>query len=103
MNYHNGTQTSDILEDLIKIQNHTPSPKRIKHATATSTAQLIMNKNDQNTRLSIDVNYATNGTINCQYNEIRDIHSSNKPDNKDKIKLSNQTLGAMSLYLRKPL
>ena len=47
IDYHDKTQTNDILEDLIKIHNYTPSPKHINHATATSINQIRFNKDDQ--------------------------------------------------------
>ena len=59
------------------------SPRRIKHATATSITQIRF-KNDQNTILSIDVNYATSGTISYKdINAMITTYNSNKPDNKD--------------------
>ena len=64
IDYHNKIHISDILEDIITNHNYKPSSKHIKHATATSITEIRFNKNDQHTILSIDVNYATNGTIN---------------------------------------
>ena len=50
--------------------------------------------------LSIDVNYATHGTIN--YKDIKDILDDNNSVNpKSGIERNNQTLGAISLQLRK--
>ena len=37
---HNKIHISDFLADLIKIHNYIPSPKHIKHATATSITQI---------------------------------------------------------------
>ena len=48
IDYHNKTQISDVLEDLIKTHNYIPSPKHIKHATATSITQIRFTKNNQN-------------------------------------------------------
>ena len=102
IDYHNKTHISNILEDLIKIHNCIPSPKHIKHATATSITQIRFNKNDQNIILSIDVNYATNRTINYKgFNEIIDINDSVNP--KSRIERNSQTLGTISLQLRKTI
>ena len=99
IDYHNKTHISDILEDLIKVHNYIPSPKQIKHATATLITQIRF-KNDQNIISSIDVNYATHWKINYKgINEIIDINNSMNP--KNGIERNNQTLGAISLQLRK--
>jgi len=102
LDYHNKAHISDTLEDLIKIHNYIPSPNHIKHATATSITQIRFNKNDQHLILSTDVNYATNGTINYKYsNEILDINNSVNP--KSRIERNNQTLGAISVHIRKTI
>ena len=86
----------------MKIDAYIPSPKHIKHATATSITQIRFNANDQNIILSIDVNYATNRTINYKgINEIIDIYNSVSP--KSRIERSNQTLGEISLQLRETI
>ena len=102
IDHHNKTHISDILEGLIRIHTCIPSPKHIKHATVTSITQVRFNKNDQNMILSIDVNSATNGTISYKdINEIIDLNNSVDP--KSIVERSNQTLGAISLQLRKPI
>ena len=83
IDYQNKTHISDILEDLIKLHNYIPSTKRIKHATATSIIQIRLNKNDQTIILSIDVNYATHGTVSYKdINEIIDINNSVHPESR---------------------
>ena len=102
IDYHNKTHISDILEGLIKIHNYMPSPKHVKHATATSITQIRLNKNDRNMLVSIDVSSATNGTINYKgINEIIDLNNSVNP--KSRIERNNHTLGAISLQLRKTI
>ena len=55
-----------------------------------------------NVIFSVDVNYATNWTINFKdINEIIDINNSVNP--KNRIERNNQTLGAISLQLRKTI
>ena len=81
---------------ICQVQQH------IKPSPATSITQVIFNKDDQNIVLSVDVNYSTNCMVN--YKDIHDIayvHKSNKYDDTDKFEFSNQTIGAISMQLRK--
>jgi hypothetical protein len=59
-------------------------------------------KDDQNIILSVDVNYPANGMVNYEdIHEILDIHNPNRSDDKEKMEFSNQTIGAISMQLRK--
>ena len=64
--------------------------------------QIRFNKHDQKLILSVDVNYGTNRAISYKdINEIIDINNSVIP--KSRIERSHQTLGAISLQLRKTI
>ena len=101
VDYHNKTNISDKLQDIIKIHHYIPEASNLKHSDSTAITQIKFNKNDQNIILSIDPNYSTHGRINFKdINAIIDIHNNSVGDKHDKIEFKNQTIGAISKQLR---
>ena len=90
VDYHNKTNISDKLQDIIKIHHYIPEASNLKHSDPTAITQIKFNKNDQNIILSIDPNYSTHGRINFKdINAIIDIHNNSVGDKHDKIEKSN--------------
>ena len=97
--YFNKTNINDVLADVIKIHGYIPDSNNIIHGNNSGITKIKFNMNDQNIILSIDPNYTTNGKIN--YDNIKSIIDIHNNINNNRIEFTNQSIGGLSLELRK--
>lgn len=94
----NRTNITDILEDIIKIHNYIPDASNIKHGSTSAITQILFNFHEQNILLSIDPNY---NVVDFTHSDVQEIVRINNSKSDKKLEFKNQSIGAISLQLRK--